>query len=103
MLGLALTTWLPMALVCASGMGAGLVAFRALNESAIQQVLDPVLRGRVGTLSFMMMGAGTFAGLGAGALAQAFGPPATVGTGGCALLLMAAIVHLRRPTGLTAV
>lgn len=75
MVSLASAQWLPLDMLSAAGMGASLVAFRALNESTIQQVINPSLRGRVGTLSFMMMGAGAFAGLGAGVAAQTIGAP----------------------------
>lgn len=103
MLGLAASSWLPLALLCAAGMGAGLVAFRALNEASIQQVLDPALRGRISTLSFMMMGAGTFAGVGSGALSHAYGAPLTIALGGALLLGTAGFLLVRKPAGLRVV
>jgi hypothetical protein len=100
MLGLSMFTWLPVALLCAAVMGGSLIAFRALNEAAIQQAIAPAYRGRVSSLSTMMMGVGVFTGLLAGGVSQVAGAPTAIGVGGVALLVVASVMAVRRPSAL---
>jgi len=103
MLGLSVVTWVPATLLCAAVMGGSLIAFRALNEAAIQQAIAPAYRGRVSSLSAMMMGAGVFTGLLAGGVSQFAGAPTAIGGGGVALLVVGAAMAVRRPFALAGV
>jgi predicted MFS family arabinose efflux permease len=102
MIGLGLSTWLPLSLALMFLAGWGTISMAATCNTLIQLRVPDVLRGRVASVyTTVFAGATPFGGLFSGALAALGGPPAALVLGG-AIAIVAAVVGLLRVPGGTA-
>lgn len=92
------TQWIPLAMLLMAVIGWGMVTQLTLTNTLIQLLVPDHLRGRViSTYLWALQGVAPFGSLVIGWLAQNFGAPVAVLTGGSVCLLGYLIVHLRRP------
>jgi len=91
------TFWLSAALLLPVGFC--MIVTMASSNTLIQSMVPDRMRGRVmAVYSMMFMGMAPFGALLAGSLAHRLGAPATVGLGGAACILGAAVFGWRLPT-----
>lgn len=96
---LSLSRWLPLSLGAMVLIGWGTVTQLALTNTLIQLVVPDNLRGRViSTYLWAMQGVAPFGSLFTGWLAQTFGAPTAVLTGGCIVLAAYTSFHVLRPS-----
>jgi hypothetical protein len=100
MIGLGLSTWLPLSLALMFLAGWGTISMAATCNTLIQLRVPDVLRGRVASVyTTVFAGATPFGGLFSGALAALGGPPAALVLGGAIAIVAAAVGLLRVPGG----
>jgi MFS family permease len=79
-------------------VGVSSMSYNALNQTFLQSLADDRMRGRVmSLLTLMTFGLQPFGQLGAGAIAEAFGPSTAVVCGGLVCAAFAAYIYARRP------
>ena len=102
MIGLGLSTWLPLSLALMFLAGWGTISMAATCNTLIQLRVPDVLRGRVASVyTTVFAGATPFGGVFSGSLAAFGGPPAALVVGG-AVAVVAALVGFTQIPGGTA-
>jgi MFS family permease len=100
MIGLGLSTWLPLSLALMFLAGWGTISMAATCNTLIQLRVPDVLRGRVASVyTTVFAGATPFGGVFSGALAALGGPPAALVVGGAIAVVAALAGFLRLPGG----
>jgi MFS family permease len=100
MIGLGLSTWLPLSLGLMFLAGWGTISMAATCNTLIQLRVPDVLRGRVASVyTTVFAGATPFGGVFSGTLAALGGPPAALVVGGAVAVLAAFVGFLRIPGG----
>jgi MFS family permease len=90
--------WLPGALLLSVFIGLGQMMFLNTTNALVQEQVSDQLRGRVmGLYSLVLFGSMPLGSLMAGSLAEWFGPPVAVVTGGIALLIYALVIRRTSP------
>ena len=98
MVGLGLTTFVPLSMVLMFVAGWGVIAMAATTNTIIQLTVPDVLRGRVMSVYTMVFaGSVPLGGLFAGAVAAAAGVPAALALGGVLALVTVALAAMRLP------
>jgi MFS family permease len=102
LIGLAVSAWLPLALVLMMFAGWGTIAMAATTNTTIQLVTPDALRGRVMSVyTTVFAGSTPFGGLFAGTVAGLWGAQAALGAGGLIALLAAVVAALSRRRGVS--
>lgn len=100
MIGLGLSTWLPLSLALMFLAGWGTISMAATCNTLIQLRVPDVLRGRVASVyTTVFAGATPFGGIFSGSLAAIGGPPAALVVGGAVAVVAALVGFFRIPGG----
>ena len=98
LVGLSLSSWLPISLACLAIIGFANTSYNALANTILQTGTPPELRGRVLSVYLLNRGLVPLGTLFAGILATWFHAPIAIGVMGTACALLALSAALRVPT-----